>query len=210
MSNLRSKLGLSSPFDEAMSKPLIETPSQEQELPDRKFSQENSWSNTQQTEHNATYTNKLTSLSPLASHRTNNINSDYAPPSYDQNDEEANNLIYQQLTSATMQPLGTQIENELLRERHVESQNISNQMQQILEINQDLAVLVSDQQETIDIIEENAYEVHDHAERGLSQLRKAQNIMRNTIQREGFMRIFFMVIGAGGLLIALVMLLESL
>ena len=209
MSTLRSKLGLSSPFDEAMSKPLIETPSQEQELTDRKFSQENSRSNAQQTETNATYTNKLTSLSPLASHGTNNINSDYAPPSYDQNDEEANNLIYQQLTSATMQPLGTHIENELLRERHVESQNISNQMQQILEINQDLAVLVSDQQETIDIIEENAYEVHDHAERGLSQLRKAQNILRNTIQREGFMRIFFMVIGAGGLLIALVMLLES-
>jgi hypothetical protein len=193
-----------------MSKPLIETPSQEQELTYRKFSQEHSWSNAQQTETNATYTNKLTSLSPLASHGTKNINSDYAPPSYDQNDEEANNLIYQQLTSATMQPLGTKIEKELLRERHVESQNISNQMQQILEINQDLAALVSDQQETIDIIEENAYEVHDHAERGLSQLRKAQNIMRNTIQREGFMRIFFMVIGAGGLLIALVMLLESL
>jgi hypothetical protein len=106
--------------------------------------------------------------------------------------------------------LGREMDHALLQERHLESQTITNQMRQILEINRDLSFLVSQQQESIDIIEENAMETHDNAERGKSYLQQANRLMQKTMRGEGFMRIFFWVLAIGGLMIALVLLLEAL
>lgn len=118
--------------------------------------------------------------------------------------------LMQQQEQQEQEPLGRFMDHALLQERHVESQTISNQMRQILEINQDLSYLVAQQQESIDIIEENALETHDNAERGKSYLEQANRVMQRTMKGEGFMRVFFWVLAVGGLMIALVLLLEAL
>jgi t-SNARE complex subunit, syntaxin len=173
----------------------------------------------------AVYSNKLSNIGNLPPKR-------YAPPPPPPNrafhhtsqDEEGgatlggNNFesIYlledqqqqQQQQQETL--MSRQMDHALLQERHMESQTITNQMRQILEINRDLSFLVSQQQESIDIIEENALETHDNAERGKSYLEQANRIMRRTMRGEGFMRVFFWVLAMGGLLIALVLFLEAL
>ena len=83
-------------------------------------------------------------------------------------------------------------------------------MRQINAINQDLACLVSSQQETIDIIEQDAYEIHDRSEKGVGHLQMAKKMMRNGMRGEGVMRVFFFVLAVGGTFIALVLLLEAL
>ena len=214
MSSLRSKLGYSSPFDDALSKPLIErqddttaTPTTTTTTTTRnsthnKSAPLNSNPFENQNRNQAAYANKLAPLSP----------SPYSPPpTLDEEQQDTQQfLLYSQLTSETPQQLGTHIDTELLRERNSESRHISTQMRQILEINQDLAFLVSSQQETIDGVEDNAFEIHDNAERGVSHLRRAKGLMKNAMNSEGVMRIFFLVVAVGGMFIALVLLLEAL
>jgi len=101
------------------------------------------------------------------------------------------------------------INTALLQERHAESARVARSMQQIHDIQNDLADLVSSQQETIDNIENDAYDIHDNAERGVSHLEKAKSAMRDATRNEGFMRVFFAVMAGGGLMIAIVLLLEA-
>jgi len=217
MSSLRSKLGYPSPFDEALSKPLIER--QDDTTTTLRTATATATATTRDSTHNkntslnsnpfenqnrnqAAYANKLDPLSPSA----------YSPPpTLDEEQQDTQQfLLYSQLTSETPQQLGTHIDTELLRERNSESRHISTQMRQILEINQDLACLVSSQQETIDVIEDNAFEIHDMAERSVSHLQRAKGLMKSAMNSEGVMRIFFLVVAVGGLFIALVLLLEAL
>ena len=212
LSKLRVPVGYASPFDEALSKPLIEQK-------DDNTSTRNS--STCNTDHNKDTDASLSSSSSSANPFQNQAayakltplsHDTYLPPPAlldEEQQETQQSLLYTQLTSATPQPLGTHIESALLSERHLESQHISIQMRQILEINQDLATLVSTQQETIDIIEDNAYEVHDRAERGVGHLQRAKGLMKNAMDGEGVMRIFFLVVAVGGLFLALVLLLEA-
>lgn len=101
------------------------------------------------------------------------------------------------------------IDAALLQERNLESANVARSMRQIHEINLDLASLVESQQETVDAVEEHAYNVHDNAQRGVSHLQKAKDMMKDGMRNEGFMRVFFVVMGVGGVMIAIVLLLEA-
>ena len=211
MSSLRSKLGYSSPFDDALSKPLIElqddtattTSTTSRDSTHNKSAPLNSNPFENQNRNQAAYTNKLAPLSSSASYSP--------PPTLDEEQQDTQQfLLYSQLTSETPQQIGTHIDTELLRERNSESQHISTQMRQILDINLDLAFLVSSQQENIDGVEDNAFEIHDNAERGVSHLRRAKGLMKNAMNSEGVIRIFFLVVAVGGMFIALVLLLEAL
>jgi hypothetical protein len=202
MSSLRSKLGYSSPFDDALSKPLIEL-QDDTATTTSTTSRDSTHNKSAPLNYQAAYTNKLAPLSSSASYSP--------PPTLDEEKQDTQQfLLYSQLTSETPQQIGTHIDTELLRERNSESQHISTQMRQILDINLDLAFLVSSQQENIDGVEDNAFEIHDNAERGVSHLRRAKGLMKNAMNSEGLMRIFFLVVAVGGLFIALVLLLEAL
>jgi hypothetical protein len=194
---------MSSPFDLALSKPLIEDQTAiEEEIYN---SNKNNTSLTQNNGQQATYTNKLTAILP-----NNNNDNIYTPPLPHLSDEEQQSLLMTQLTSKNPSALGTQIDSALLSERFQDSQHITQQMRQINAINQDLACLVSSQQETIDIIEQDAYEIHDRSEKGVGHLQRAKKLMRNGMRGEGVMRVFFFVLAVGGTFIALVLLLEAL
>jgi hypothetical protein len=210
-----TKLVYSSPFDDALSKPLIEQQDDDTTNISTNIITRNNTRNSNINNKNKNKTilkqgkqSAYAKLDPLSSTSSQHYS---PPPALDEEQQETHqSLFYSQLTSTTPQPLGTHIESALLTERHAESQNISIQMRQILEINQDLATLVSSQQETIDVIEDNAYEVHDRAERGVGHLQRAKGLMKNAMNSEGVMRIFFLVVAVGGMFIALVLLLEAL
>jgi hypothetical protein len=210
-----TKLVYSSPFDDALSKPLIEQQDDDTTNISTNIITRNNTRNSNINNKNKNKTilkqgkqSAYAKLDPLSSTSSQHYS---PPPALDEEQQETHQShFYSQLTSTTPQPLGTHIESALLTERHAESQNISIQMRQILEINQDLATLVSSQQETIDVIEDNAYEVHDRAERGVGHLQRAKGLMKNAMNSEGVMRIFFLVVAVGGMFIALVLLLEAL
>ena len=190
---------MSSPFDLALSRPLID----DQTAIEEQINQANQINNNSQ---QATYTNKLTGITP------NQNNNHYEPPSAsslphlsDDGDDEEQSLLLTQLTSNSTTGLGTQIDSALLSERYRESQHITQQMRQINAINQDLAHLVSSQQDTIDVIEQDAYEIHERAEMGVGHLQKAKEMMRDGMRGEGLMRVFFFVLAVGGTFIALVL-----
>lgn len=103
------------------------------------------------------------------------------------------------------------VDSLLLRERHEETQKIHKNMSTIREISSTLAQLIHSQQHDVDIIEENAIHVHENTGEALSMLEKAQQLLKNGLDREeGVMRMFFLVIAVGGGAISFVMLLESL
>lgn len=235
-SNKKFNYSSSSPFDEALSKPLINDSKSQQKLSAQLNQTTNHAKNGNHPTDmikpgqypSAVYSNKLSNIG--------NLPKRYAPPppppsrafhvSHDDEEQPlhpqttAGNtsesfLLFDQQQQQEEEDLQRksllrQMDRALLQERHMESQTITNQMRQILEINRDLSFLVSQQQESIDIIEENALETHDNAERGKSYLEQANRIMQKTMRGEGFMRVFFWVLAVGGLLIALVLFLESL
>lgn len=84
-------------------------------------------------------------------------------------------------------------------------------MNTINAISTELNSLVASQQENVDEMEENAYRIHDSAERGASELGKANSMMQknNGSGVEVFWKVFFGVIGVGGLIIAFVIFLHS-
>ena len=104
------------------------------------------------------------------------------------------------------------IEAALLRERTDESRSILQQMTTISAISSELNSLVNNQQGDIDEMEDNAYGVHDAAERGVTELENASNMMQknNGGGVEVFWKFFFGVVGIGGLVIGLVMFFHSL
>mmetsp|Transcript_10901 Transcript_10901/g.15876 ORF Transcript_10901/g.15876 Transcript_10901/m.15876 type:complete len:207 (+) Transcript_10901:211-831(+) len=201
----------SSPFDEALSKPLIAEDSQQSDNNNARGSGSGKKSSVRLNRVNpnlapASYSTKL---------KLNSTSADYVytPPLMSDNtattlDEEQQTIL--QLTTESPQHIGTQIEAAILRERHAEAQQITSNMRQIHEINQDLASLVQNQQDTIDVIEEDAFEIHDSAERGFSQLERARAMMKTGYENGNFWRVFFMVMAVGGLMIAIILLLEAL
>lgn len=257
--SLRSKLNsYTSPFDEAMSKPLISSSHTNDSDSDVTQPSRNTTTTTldlptgestySSTHHiHSVHSSKL-NLSPTAlqsikaratqaisnishftlvdgiTHKTDG--GEYKPPQKSDTHSHNNNnfgneyndnssLSTSTTTSHHRRPLTTLELNEmdintaLLRERHEESEKVAQSMRQIHEINQDLATLVQSQQETIDQVESDAYGIHDNAERGVSNLQKAKNMMKVGMKQEGFQRIFFAVMAIGGLMIAVVLFLEA-
>jgi hypothetical protein len=202
---------MSSPFDLALSRPLIDDQTAIEEQINKTNTNNSNNSSSNSNSQHATYTNKLTGITP-------NHDNHYQPPSAStstslphlSDDDEEQSLLLTQLTSNSTTGLGTQIDSALLSERYQESQHITQQMRQINAINQDLAHLVSSQQDTIDVIEQDAYEIHERAEMGVGHLQKAKEMMRDGMRGEGLMRVFFFVLAVGGTFIALVLLLEAL
>mmetsp|Transcript_19550 Transcript_19550/g.29607 ORF Transcript_19550/g.29607 Transcript_19550/m.29607 type:complete len:205 (+) Transcript_19550:127-741(+) len=202
MSSLRSKMGYASPFDEAMSKPLIPTGNDDDGgLPPLSGSSSVS-SNT-----SSSYSKK--GLEMRTKHSSTSAK--YKPPLPDSYEKATTNLANNTTHTFTtnMELNQMDIDAALLQERNVESTNVARSMRQIHEINLDLASLVESQQETVDAVEEHAYNVHDNAQRGVSHLQKAKDMMKDGMRNEGFMRVFFVVMGVGGLMIAIVLLLEA-
>lgn len=203
MSSLRSKIGYASPFDEAMSKPLIPAGNDDDGgLPPLSGSSSVS-SNT-----SSSYSKK--GLEMRTKHSSTSAK--YKPPLPDSYETEttnhASNTTNNTFTT-NMELNQMDIDAALLQERNLESANVARSMRQIHEINLDLASLVESQQETVDAVEEHAYNVHDNAQRGVSHLQKAKDMMKDGMRNEGFMRVFFVVMGVGGVMIAIVLLLEA-
>lgn len=109
------------------------------------------------------------------------------------------------------QPRRDTLEAALLRERNEESRAILQKMNTISAISSELNSLVESQQENVDEVEDNAYGVHDAAERGVAELESANAMMRknNGSGVEVFWKNFFAVIAVGGLVIAFVIFLHS-
>jgi len=226
-----------SPFDEALSKPLITSSTTDNEatvdtqsvnsnsshkhnqqrppiLKGKSFRGTNnndnqSSSSTSNHHHAAVFSKKLTSFAspsqqthvPQPPHESfqsfHNNESNYQPP----------NLT---LESTTHMPQHQSLEEALLRERSTESQTILQKMSTISAISTELNFLLSSQQNDIDEIENNAYYVHDAAERGVNELENASGLMKNNSGVEGIWKYFFGVVSVGGLIIALVIFLHSL
>jgi hypothetical protein len=217
-----------SPFDEALSKPLIaddnDTPSV------TKNTNNNHTNGNNNNDSSAVYSKKLSGLNPNHStippnesfskfnnnknKNNNNINpfdtntnpfeESYQPP----------NLLHETHTMTTTTTTTSQnnsLEIALLRERNEESKNILTQMNTISAISNEIQSLISNQQETIDDVETNAYTVHDAAERGMNELVSANDVMKNNNGSgvEVFWKYFFGVIGIGGLIISFVIFLHS-
>lgn len=210
-----------SPFDEAMSKPLISDDTQS--VTNNKSSSGSSSP--------STTSNQRSSLSSLTSSFTSkklplqNNNNNVAPPppesfskfnidqTNDSNAEEEYQPPSLTLETATESayPEQSSLEAALIRERNEESRSILQKMNTISAISSELNSLVMSQQETVDEMEENAYRIHDSAERGVAELEKANEMMRknNGSGVEVFWKFFFGVIGVGGLVVAFVIFLHS-
>mmetsp|Transcript_30443 Transcript_30443/g.44453 ORF Transcript_30443/g.44453 Transcript_30443/m.44453 type:complete len:214 (-) Transcript_30443:418-1059(-) len=91
----------------------------------------------------------------------------------DQDDEE--NLIQDEL-----QQRGDDLTEALLRERHEEVQNIHSSLALVNEIQRDLAGMVESQQEQVDLVEENAEETAERADRGLGHIERASQRDKQT------------------------------
>ena len=221
-----------SPFDEAMSKPLISDDTQS-------VTNNNSTSGGSPLTSNNASSNQKSSLSSLTSvfhskklpfqnSLTPNINSNnnVAPPPPESfskfNIDQANHSNTEeeeyQPPSLTLETTTesanldqSSLEAALLRERNEESRSILQKMNTISAISSELNSLVMNQQETVDEMEENAYRIHDSAERGVAELEKANEMMRknNGSGVEVFWKFFFGVIGVGGLIVAFVIFLHS-
>mmetsp|Transcript_4761 Transcript_4761/g.5493 ORF Transcript_4761/g.5493 Transcript_4761/m.5493 type:complete len:200 (-) Transcript_4761:225-824(-) len=195
-SALKSKLKsvYSSPFDEALSKPLIANDAGGNER------------TTSTSTSTSVYSNRLEMTETQHQQPQQPGSSlNYRPPLPDQQEQADSSLSLVTTNELNQMDINT----ALLQERHAESARVARSMQQIHDIQNDLADLVSSQQETIDNIENDAYDIHDNAERGVSHLEKAKSAMRDATRNEGFMRVFFAVMAGGGLMIAIVLLLEA-
>ena len=68
------------------------------------------------------------------------------------------------------------VEAAIMREREEEIRSINSNMRLVNEMVHDLATVVSQQQELVDEIEDNAEQAHQRAEEGLGQIQKASDI----------------------------------
>jgi hypothetical protein len=206
MSALRSKL-YSSAFDDAMSKPLISA----QERTD-------SQNNTTKNNHNH-YNNNKNNNNNKSSHifieQEQDIESNQSMAMYSNQVLEKSKLYNPPALQTDYQlhdeSDSSMIDLLILRERHEETQQIHSNMSTIREINTTLAQLVQSQQHDIDLIEENAIDVHENTAEALTLLEKANKLLKDGLgMEEGIMRMFFLVIAVGGGAIGIVMLLEAL
>jgi hypothetical protein len=161
----------------------------------------------------AVYSKKLTGLGN--NNQTNNLRPP-PPNSFSNVDHYGNeSQDYQpphlSLETTMEQPRRDTLEAALLRERNEESRAILQKMNTISAISSELNSLVESQQDNVDEVEDNAYGVHDAAERGVAELESANAMMRknNGSGVEVFWKNFFAVIAVGGLVIAFVIFLHS-
>jgi len=219
----------SSAFDEALTKPLVTTavPPKSQ----NRFPTNGNGTGTFSTATTRPSTSKPKTVTapPPESFRSTNPFHDsndqgqgqagYNPPQLNDEESQAHSQSQSQAQAQQQQPLliendGTSAHSELevalLQERHMETVQIHDRMRQIRDINLDLASLVEGQQEMVDEVEENAEQVYESARSGTTHLEKAQLLYKNTVEGEGFWKIFFTVLGGGGLILALIHLLSFL
>ncbi len=235
-----------SPFDEAMSKPLISDDTQSVTRHSHACSESNqsrtgpgnsitsdptrnnkpSSSSSSSSSSSAFNSKKLPLQNPFGTNTTTISNTTTKPPpesffkfNIDQKNESSfedeyqpPNLTLETTTTESFFPEQGSLEAALIRERNEESRSILQKMTTISAISSELNSLVYSQQDTVDEMEEHAYMVHDSAERGVSELENANNMMQknNGSGVEVFWRVFFGVIGFGGLIVALVIFLHSL
>jgi hypothetical protein len=212
----------SSPFDDALSKPLIDNQRAES-TKDKKGHDEQQPSSSSISDKFAVFSKKLDL--PSSNSTAQNLSVHQRPLASslafagDPNQQESNDTyddgIYHppHLTLETTENIqSTQLDRALLQERHNESLNIVQNMQTINAISSELNSIIGSQQEMVDVVEEDALNVHDNAEKGLSQLERASKIMRNNDGSgvETFWRVFFGVLSLGGLIIAWIILWHAL
>lgn len=216
-----------SPFDEALSKPLINVENESGDTDQvsknpKKGSKGNnvltSKSDTVPLSSPAVYSKKLTvqpsvnreTVKPSSSQSFSNFNIDQKEI-IDSQEYQPPNLSLETTTEKSFSQQSS-LEEALLRERNAESRSILQKMTTISAITSELNSLVQNQQGTIDEVEDHAYGVHDSAERGVAELETANNMMRknNGSGVEVFWKYFFGVIGVGGLIIAIIIFLHSL
>jgi hypothetical protein len=218
-----------SPFDEALSKPLISDDTQNVSTHQSENNSNNKNSilastdkksgNKSSAPSSAVYSKKLNVQSQMDRLQSSYSNTkEYFSNGNTGNSETQLSQDYQPpnltLESKMEDPSANQnsLEVALLRERNEESRSILEKMNTISAISSELNSLVASQQDTIDEVEDHAYGIHDAAERGVTQLESANSMMRrnNGSGVEVFWKFFFGVIGIGGLIIAFVIFLHSL
>ena len=89
------------------------------------------------------------------------------------------------------------LDSALLTERNTEIAHVHKSMSQISEIQRDLATLVDQQQEDIHVIETNAQDTADYADRARNELEKAYAVWRELNRRQ---RLVLKVLGSIALL----------
>lgn len=213
-SSIRSKKRYTSAFDEALSKPLLQSPKPkptptpaQNDVTSSNDKSTLSPGNTSRDESTtssgaAFYTNNLPSLAAFLptrqkvslkkanTHLVSDGSSDYQPPNIfsalPTNPDDSVDEEQQTFLLQKEQESGTAsgLEEALLQERHSEAMEISKNMRQIRDISKDLATIVNDQQTQFDELEEDINDVHDSAEQGLTQLQKANGLV-NTINSLG-------------------------
>lgn len=198
MSALRSKL-FSSAFDDAMSKPLIRTEPQNNNNGNSNHKNRTSQLSPQQ-DHDDIENNRSTAM---YSNQILEKSQPYSPPApllqaeYQLHDDDETDS-------------SSRIDLLILRERHEETQQIHSNMSTIREINTTLAQLVNSQQHDIDLIEENAIDIHENTTEALTMLEKANKLLKDGMgMEEGIMRMFFLVFAVGGTVIGIVMFFEA-
>lgn len=217
-----------SPFDEAMSKPLISTSNAKhdnnhnadtQRVTMNNNTTNNSKSSLSSSNNAAVYSKKITSfLSPQSLSSPpqpppesfqsfhNKNQHDYQPPNLT---HETTTMTTATTTATTMDLQHQSLEEALLIERNNESRSILHKMSTISAISTELNNLLSSQQDDIDEIETNAYYVHDAAERGVNELESANRLGFSRNNVDGIWKYFFGVVSVGGFIIALIIFLHS-
>ena len=76
------------------------------------------------------------------------------------------------------------LDSALLTERNTEIAHVHKSMSQISEIQRDLATLVDQQQEDIDVTETNAQDTADYADRARNELERACAVWRELNRRQ--------------------------
>lgn len=229
-----------SPFDEALSKPLIQDNGSDTQSvtttttasSSQQRSSSSSVSNTSAAyskkltvNHNDNYNNSASASAsrpppPRESFSKFNIdggNTSHSTNPFDDEPYSSSSSSYHPPSLTLDHPTQStseynSLEAALLRERNEESKSILQKMNTINAISSELNSLVQSQQETIDDVEQNAIGVHDNTESGVRELEQANGMMRKNGGSgvEVFWKFFFGVIGVGGLIIAFVIFLHSL
>ena len=64
---------------------------------------------------------------------------------------------------------------QAIEERHIEIMKLERQVKEVYELFQDLAALIDMQQETLDVVEDRILKAKGYAEKGVGNLRKAED-----------------------------------
>jgi len=210
-----------SAFDEALSKPLVSKSDNTNTVAASSSPKKGLWKESQSSTSSSPGRNtnagtsiastvaaafssvKLPSQQKHGNISKNPFDESYRPPNLMPEEQQQNQ---QHMSMSLLQGMEVkEMDEALLRERHTEALEITQDMRQIREISQDLAIIVNEQQTYIDDIEEDAHAIHDSAEKGLSHLERAANFI-TVSKNERFSRVLFGAIALVGLMTALIFL----